>query len=190
MAAVYADAHMKWGFAACPDEMALEHRVLATLEANGAASTADLERVLAVPRWRLRDLVTPRASTPAGFARPKYVDWADRGRRGFAAIACPHKSCSGFATRAVLLPEVAHLGSAVFGTRRHFVHSTPNPLTASIVFPRDYVETWWSGVRPRPKSGRTVAVPAPAPADTGEFVFQHRHAGRVRRTRRSAGSAA
>lgn len=102
MAAVYADAHMKWGFAACPDEMALEHRVLATLEANGAASTADLERVLAVPRWRLRDLVTPRASTPAGFARPKYVDWADRGaevsRRSLAltsraAALLPGRSC-------------------------------------------------------------------------------------------------
>ena len=163
--ATYMQEGRRWGTRAVPDDLVPIHRILATLGSSRSATPCDLATGLGIPRKKVRGLVTNGPRKLAGFARPRYLQWASRAKTAVCAIPCPHHGCGGTADRAVLLPEVAASGFGVICSRCRRV---PNPAAvwARVQFPAEYLANRWSAASgPVPVVGRTITVADVAPLD-------------------------
>lgn len=185
VADTYRNQSMKWGPAACPDDLTPVHRVMETLKVHRYVTTEELAGALGLPRYALVEMASPRVRDN-NVPRPQFLDWGDHTKASVALIVCPHRSCGGYASRAVLLPEVAASGYGGICVKCRRVPNASDPKWSRIIFPPHYIDRLWSttGRRPRPVVGRTSEVSPPAPLEVPAFQPRHRYAKRVRRAQR------
>lgn len=161
----YRDPDLQWGDAAVPDDTTWIQAAITLLTADTATRKHGLlvrDVALAVGRNEdeVRRLVVPIRRS-AGFTRPRYLAYADKGKTKVKAIGCPHGRCKGrrFADHVVLLPEVAASGYGVICRNCRRAPAT-SASWHEIQFPTTYLGQWTSA---GPKGSlrevrRTVAV--------------------------------
>lgn len=149
LAGIYCDPDLRWGDAACPDDMTWISQAVATVSQNThvriwGVPVLDLALALGVSPREVRSLVMPERRE-RGFTRPRFLAYADRARTRVKAIGCPHGRCRGRrqATHVVMLPEVAASG---FGVLCAHCRRTPSTEAAwpTVQFPRAYLQHWTS----------------------------------------------
>jgi hypothetical protein len=135
---------LRWGDAACPDDIRWIATVLATVTQTTdlrkyGVSVLDLALQLGVTEDALRELVKPQKRVH-GFQRPRFLQYADKAKTRVKAIGCPHGGCRGrrHADHVVLLPEVAASG---FGVICSFCRRTPSTAArwSDVQFPSQYL---------------------------------------------------
>ena len=164
--ALYTDAGLSWGDAACPDDTTLARRAVATLAttADGTGDIHTLAAALGVPPRAVRELASPYPRD-GGFARPAFVEFADAAQTRVRRVRCPHRGCrkaGRHADAVVMLPEVAASGFALLCD--HCLRAPgADEKWAGIAFPGTYL------AEPHTRNGergslreRPQTVPAPA----------------------------
>ncbi|MBZ5735639.1 hypothetical protein K8Z61_14180 [Nocardioides sp. TRM66260-LWL] len=137
----YLNPDLRWGQSAVPDDVRMVRRLirLCEVEADHEAGVlvADLMEATGLASRDIRNFVVPR-TRKAGFRRPRYLEYADAAKSRMRPVRCPHEDCDGYATHAVLLPEVAASGYAVICADCRRAPNLDGDWP-SITFPRAYL---------------------------------------------------
>lgn len=140
--ATYLDPTLRWGDAACPDDVRWVQQLVATLSQTGqprSIRVLDAALAMGVSEDAVRALVRP-VQRSEGFSRPQYLRYVPGSQKSrVQLIPCPHGCRRASAAAVVLLPEVAASGFGVLcGTCRRAPSIEAG--WAQVAFPAAYLE--------------------------------------------------
>ena len=143
VAATYLDPTLRWGDAACPDDVRWVQQLVATLNRAGgqvrSVSVLDAALAMGVSEDAIRALARP-VQRSEGFSRPQYLRYLPGSHKArVQLIPCPHGCRRASAAAVVLLPEVAASGFGVLCTTCRRAPSSEAGW-AQVAFPASYLE--------------------------------------------------